>query len=286
MPQVKSSEQSLTMENSTFCNLRDVIYKSCGIYFNDSKKYLLEGRVSKRLNAKNLKTFEEYIAFLQSPYGRQELNQLFEVITINETYFFRAEQQFDAFEKILVPEIIKSRTTSVNSFVRIWSAACSTGEEPYTLAIIILERLKYQFPNIQFQILATDINKTVLESAKQGIFKEYSVRNVPSNLMAKYFKQSGNTYQIKDEVKNLVKFIPMNLYDTTAMKTINNCDIIFCCNVLIYFDIPSKQQVVSQLYDSLNRGGYLFIGYSESLHGISKAFKLIHLPQSMAYKKE
>lgn len=277
---------SLTMSDETFKNLRDEIYKQCGIYFTESKKYLLEGRIAKRVTAKNLKNFEEYIGLIKTPIGKQELSSLFEAVTINETYFFRADQQFESFEKVIVHEILKQRVGTTSPIFRIWSAASSTGEEAYTLAMIILEKLKPIFPNVQFQIVASDINRAVLETARKGIYKEYSVRNVPPAYMSKYFTKTDGAYILSDKVKSMVKFITLNLYDATSMKTMSNCDVIFCANVLIYFDIPSKQQVVSYLYDSLNKGGYLFIGYSESLHGISKAFKLVHLSKSMAYKKE
>jgi chemotaxis protein methyltransferase CheR len=276
----------LEMSDQTFQEMRDVIYKLCGIYYTESKKYLLEGRIAKRLVANKMKTYEEYISFIKSFGGRDELKDLFEAITINETYFFRAPQQFDAFENILVPEIIKNKPAHQKNVFRIWSAASSTGEEAYTTAIIILERLQRKFPNVQFQILGSDINNAVLESARKGIYKEYAIRNIPEDMLRRYFTQQGNTYVIKDHVKKMVKFMNVNLYDANQMRAISSCDVIFCANVLIYFDIPSKQQVVSHLYNSLNKGGYLFIGYSESLHGISKAFKLVHLPKAMAYLKE
>jgi chemotaxis protein methyltransferase CheR len=274
------------LSDQSFIELRDVIYNQCGIFFTESKKYLLEGRIGKRLKAKNMNSFDEYTEFLKSPFCRQELNELFEAITINETYFFRAEHQLDAFDKLIVPEILKSRSNLSKPVFRIWSTASSTGEEPYSIAIIVLEKLKQLYPQVNFQILASDINNAVLDSARQGIFKEYSIRNIPQPYLKKYFKQSGANYILSDEVKRMVKFMNINLYDPIAMRTVNSCDVIFCCNVLIYFDMPSKQQVITYLYDALNPGGYLFIGYSESLHGISKAFKLIHLPKAMAYKKE
>lgn len=276
----------LEMSDSTFKELRDVIYQISGIFYTESKKYLLEGRISKRLAARNFKTFEEYVEYLKSPYSKQEMYQLLEAITINETYFFRAEQQFEAFEKIIVPEILKPRAgMSANTF-RVWSAASSSGEEAYTVAMILNEKVKPLFPKVQFQIIASDINNAVLETARNGIYKDYAIRNVPPQYMQKYFTKQANSYKISDDIKKMVKFMNVNLFDHAQMKTLSNCDVIFCCNVLIYFDIPSKQQVVSYLYDALNKGGYLFIGYSESLHGISKAFKLVHLPKAMAYKKE
>lgn len=276
----------LVLDEATFKSLKDLIYKKCGIYYNDTKKYLLEGRVAKRLEACKLKSFEEYFKFLNSSEGRNEMNELFKVITINETYFFRADQQFEALEKIIIPELIKQHKATGIQTLRIWSAASSTGEEAYTMAMIINEKLKRLYPDIKFQILASDISNAVLNSARKGIYKEYSVRNVPDLYMAKYFKKSGTNYILSEEIKQMVKFMQVNLYDQNTMRTITNCDVIFCCNVLIYFDIPSKQQVVSSLYNSLSKNGYLFVGYSESLHGVSKAFKLVHLPKAMAYKKD
>lgn len=279
-------EEKIQLSDETFKELRDIVYKLSGIYYTESKKYLLEGRILKRLNSLNFNSFEQYISLLNSFSARTELDSLFEAITINETYFFRAQQQFEVFENIIVPEIVKPRMRMPNPLFRVWSAAASSGEEAYTLAIIFLEKIKPLYPGLQFQIVASDINQSVLETAKKGIYKEYSVRNIPKDILEKYFKQQGNTYLINDEVKKLVRFFKLNLYDTSSVKTMLNCDVVFCCNVLIYFDIPSKQQVVSNLYDILSKGGYLFIGYSESLHGISKAFKLVHLPKAMAYKKE
>lgn len=284
--QTKTADYQIKMPDEAFLQIRDIIYKQSGIYYSESKKYLLESRIAKRLVANNLTNYYDYLRLLSSVNNRTELNSLFQVITINETYFFRAEQQFEAFEKVIAPEIIKHKDSSINPVFRVWSAASSTGEEAYTLAILILEKLKPMFPNVYFQILGTDINNAVLEAARQGIYRDYAIRNVPAYYLNKYFKKDGINYRINDDVKKLVRFMNINLFDSLQMRTITGCDVIFCCNVLIYFDIDSKQKVVSSLYDSLNKDGYLFIGYSESLYGVSKAFKLVHLPKAMAYKKE
>ena len=126
----------------------------------------------------------------------------------------------------------------------------------------------------------------MLETARKGVYREYSVRNMPKLYLEKYFTAEDGRFVVHDEVKKVVRFEPMNLYDQVRMRQMTNFDVIFCCNVLIYFDAPSKIQVVSNLYDALNRGGYLFIGYAESLHGISTAFKLENFPKTVAYKKE
>lgn len=279
-------EEKMEMSDSLFSSYRSLIYKLCGIYFTDNKKYLLEGRIVKRLSANKMRTFEEYLKFISSPAGHKELNELFEAITINETYFFRAPQQFEVLETAVVPELMAKKVGTTSPTFNIWVAASSTGEEAYTIAMIILEKFKIKYPAVQFQVFASDINNAVIEQAKRGIYKEYAIRHVPKNLLEKYFKFDGTHYILSDAVKRLVKFSNINLYDAQQMRAMKNIDVIFCCNVLIYFDLPSKQQVVSYLYDSLNKGGYLFIGYSESLHGLSKAFKLVHLQKAMTYKKE
>lgn len=282
----QTATSTTVMADDTFKLFRDFIYLKSGIFFNESKKYLLEGRVGKRLSVNKVASFEEYLDLLKSPRGRSELSALYEAITINETYFFRAEQQFEVLEKNIIPELIASKGNTLSPTIRLWSSASSTGEEAYTMAIIINERLKKLYPNVRFQIMASDINNAVLEAARQGLYKEYAIRNVPPNILSKYFKKDGVVYQLSDEIRKQVTFLNINLFDSASMRSMQNFDIIFCCNVLIYFDIASKQQVVSGLYDSLSKNGYLLIGYSESLHGISKAFKLLHLPKAMVYKKE
>lgn len=275
-----------TLAEEEFRELRDLIYSKCGIYYTESKKYLLEERIFKKFSINRFKSYDEYISLLRSDDSREELNSLFEAITINETSFFRAEQQFEVFERIITPEIINVKRNIGSNKFRIWSAASSTGEEAYSLAMLINEKIKPNHPDIDFEIIGSDINNAVIETAKKGIYKEYSVKHVPELYLKKYFKVEGNSYILNNDIKQLVQFININLYDQNQMKIYTNFDVIFCCNVLIYFDKPSKEQVVSYLYDSLNKNGYLFVGYSESLHGISKDFKLIHLQRALSYKND
>lgn len=281
---INRDASNFEMSESTFENIRSDIYKLTGIYYTDNKKYLLESRIQRRLDNLNINTFEDYHILINSFKGRDELNKLFDAITINETYFFRAEYQFEAFEKILIPEFLQN-SPSYNKVIRIWSAASSSGEEAYTIAMIIDHKLKAKYPNVKFEIVASDINETVLAAAKKGEYKDYAVRNIPKDYMDKYFIKNGLSYNISDKIKSMVTFKKTNLYDSSSVRMIGKVDIIWCCNVLIYFDIPSKQKVIASLYDLLNDPGYLFIGYSESLHGINNDFKLIHLPKAMAYKK-
>ncbi len=275
-------EQRLSDE--TFVELRNYIYDNSGLFFGESHKYLLEGRIAKRMRFLEIDTFEQYVRALKSVDNREELSFLFEAVTINETFFFRNEHQFDAFENVVVSEISKNKTD--DKILRVWSAASSSGEEAYTIAMIFIEKIKPKYPDLQIQIIGSDINNSALEVARKGVYQEFSMRNIPNNYKKKYFLQQGNYYYISDEVKRMVRFINLNLYDEVQVRNIRNCDIVFCCNVMIYFDLPAKQAVLNYIYNALNSGGYLFIGYSESLHGVSKLFKLNHLPKALGYKKE
>jgi chemotaxis protein methyltransferase CheR len=283
-----ADSHSPKMDDATFKKFRDFIYEQCGISFTENKKYLLEGRIAKRLEAHSLTTYDEYFRLITSTQQqRDELPSLFETVTINETYFFRNPPQFEALEQVIIPEVLNAKQAlQGQKKLRIWSAASSSGEEAYTIAMILLDKIKPLFPTFQFEIIGTDISAAVLEKARAGVYKEYAVRNMPPYYLNKYFTREGDKFLLSPEVKSMAKFMSTNLYETSTMRTMSNFDVVFCCNVLIYFDTPAKQQVVANLYDALNKGGYLFIGYSESLHGVSKAFKLVHFPKTIAYKKE
>jgi len=276
----------IKLSGEGFLKWRGYIYDLCGIYFQDNKKYLLESRLLKRIRFLNLKSFDEYYNYLKFRSNGSELKYLYEVITINETYFFRNQPQLDALVKFLIPDILNSSGRLNKNKIRIWSAASSSGEEAYSIAIMFNELIKPKYPNVQLEIVGTDINYSVVETARRGIFKEYSIRNTPAYFLKKYFKKEDNLYLLDPAIKRMVKFNTLNLSDAKAMRMMRNFDVIFCANVLIYFDIKSKIKVVTNLYDSLNKNGYLFIGYSETLHGISKAFKLMSYPKTIGYKKE
>lgn len=282
-----NQRQSLSMSVPSFENWRQYIYENCGIYFRDNKKYLLESRLQKRIDFLGLESFDHYLDHLKYGAGSApEKKYLFEAITINETFFFRNQPQLDVLVKTVMPELIAEKKKAGKNKIRIWSAASSSGEEPYSVAMVILDLIKTRFPNFEFEIVGTDISSAVLDTAKNGVYKEYSARNTPPYYLKKYFKQNVSGFELAPQVKNMVSFRLLNLYDTTAMKMMMNYDIIYCANVLIYFDANSKIKVVNSLYNALTKGGYLFIGYSETLHGISKAFKIVSFPKTVGYKKE
>ena len=290
LSQFKTSQfapnKKLELSNQSFQIWRQYIYDICGIYFQDNKKYLLESRLQKRINYLGLESFEKYFDYVKSnSKGEDEKKYLYEAITINETFFFRNQPQLDSLVSGIFPELIAAKKRAGKNKIRIWSAASSSGEEAYSIAMIWNDLMKPRVPGMELEVVGTDINFAVVETAKQGVYKEYSIRNTPQYYLKKYFKPVGSGYEIDQNIKNMVSFKLLNLHEDSQMRLMNNFDVIFCANVLIYFDLKSKIKVVSHLYNGLNPGGYLFIGYSETLHGISKAFKLVSFPKTITYKK-
>lgn len=273
------------LSKEDFTKFRDFIYDKSGIYFADSKLYFLENRLSKKLRAKNLKKYSEYFDILKRDFSGKELKELFIEVTTNETSFYRNPPQIDAYWKKILPQLAEMKKKTFSKSLRIWSSASSTGEEPYTLAILALESLNQFAPGTKIEIIASDISEQVLEKAKAGIYDPYTLRNMPKNLITKYFDEKDKKFHIKDEVKQIVKFQYFNLIDYSSYLRLGKMDIIFCRNVLIYFDENVKRQVIDSFFNILNKDCYLFIGHSESLHNISKKFELIHFMKALAYKK-
>ncbi len=282
-----NSGNNKKLTDSSFEIFRNFIYESCGIYFQDNKKYLLENRLLRRINFLGMDSYEEYYDYLKNNYtNSREKNYLYEAITINETFFFRNKPQLDALVSKVIPGILSAGPALGRQKIRIWSAASSSGEEAYSAAIVIMDLLKPKYPALEIEIVGTDINSAVIDTAKNGIYKEYSVRNTPAYYLKKYFRNYDGSYQVVPEIRKLASFKLLNLTDDFGMRAMTNFDIIFCANVLIYFDIKAKIKVVNHLYNSLNKGGYLFIGYAETLHSVSKAFSIVNFPKTIGYKKE
>jgi len=277
-------EPIIPLPDDVFRLLRDFIHGYCGIYFDDGSKFLLERRLSRRLEQRQLKNFEEYYHFLRYDRKREEeLTILVDNLTTNETYFFRESPQLRAFTDEILPEL--RRSLVARKTLRIWSAGCSTGEEPYTIAILLLESGDW-WRDWQVEILGSDINQRVLHTARKGVYKKGSHRATSPEMIAKYFieEEKGN-YRIIDKVRELVSFSYLNLLDPYKTSLISNMDIIFCRNVIIYFDREAKKKVIGSFYDKLREGGYLLLGHSESLINISNAFVLRTLKNDMVYQK-
>jgi chemotaxis protein methyltransferase CheR len=276
------------MELSTehFNKLSQHIYLRLGLQFEDKKSYFLQKRVEKRMEALDLEDIQDYVFLLcyGDPEGK-EMQALANLITTNETYMFREFEQLEAFANCCLPEVLSAKQSRGEQKIRIWSAGCSSGEEPYTLAIILQEI----FPQSQYwdcEIVATDIDQNVLAQAAAANYWWRSVREVPPEYLAKHFIQNGERYTIRPNIKSMVRFKHLNLCDRMAMREMRNYDFVFCRNVLIYFDDISRKSVIDHFYNSLQRGGYLFLGHSESVGRISSAFKLKRMDTHLVYVKE
>lgn len=281
-----SLRKELKISDLEFTQLRDFIYDQAGIFIAGNRKYLLENRLSNRLKELNLKSFGEYYYYLQYDPGKKgELNKLFEVITTNETSFYRNPPQLKVFQTKVLPAVLDELRKKRRKRLRIWSAGCSTGEEPYTLAMIIHEVLGSELASWDIKITANDLSEKVLKSARRAVYSEYALRTTPKEIIRKYFDQDGKQYKVKPNVKQLVSFGQINLSDRMQVKRVERSEIVFCRNVIIYFDEAMKKKVINAYYDNLVPGGFLIIGHSESLHNITRAFKPVHHPGAIIYQK-
>lgn len=267
--------------------IRDLIYQVAGIFHPDSKLYFLQDRCKRRMTAKGIASLQEYLDTLTIKADRErELQMLLNEITVGETSFFRNQPQLDALRKFILPELMREKERLGYRRLRIWSAGCSTGEEPYTLAMILLEELQTRPANWQIEIIATDINEKSLAKARQAQYAAYSLRNVSRVLLEKYFTVTEDgQYLVQEAPRALVSFQHLNLLDERRLMFLRGLDVILCCNVLIYFDAESKRRMIQHFYSMLQPHGYLFLGHAESLFGINDDFRLVHYPGATAYAR-
>lgn len=277
-----SLNHHMDLPDDVFRQLRDDIYRRTGMFFADSSKYLLQKRLSPRAKELNFDTFQKYYYFLQyDPRSEAEFDHIYDLITTNETYFFREPAQLTAFVEEIVPEILARKTQKK---IRIWSAGCSSGEEPYSIAML-LDKGGW-FSQAAFEIFASDLNQQVLAKARRGVYRENAFRATDPVLRERYFrKEADGSWRIGDDVRNRVSFGRLNLYDAARVSLLGYVDVVFCRNVIIYFDETSKKIVLGSFYNRLVDGGYLLLGHSESLISLSTQFKLRHLKNDMVYQK-
>ncbi len=277
-------DEVIDLPEDVFRLLRDYIQDYCGIYFDNNSRYLLERRLSRRLRIYHMRDFREYYRFLMYDKKKdEELTAVMDILTVNETYFFREQQQLKAFSDEILPDL-RERNMEKRK-MRIWSAGCSTGEEPYTIAMLLLEK-GLGLLGWDMDILGSDINQRVLQVARRGVYRRNSFRTTDEYYLKKYFheEEDGN-YRISNNVKSVVSFSCLNLLDPFKVRFVGQMDVIFCRNVLIYFDLASRKKVIESFYERLNEGGYLLLGHAESLMNISTAFALRHLTNDMVYQK-
>ncbi len=277
-----SLNHHLDLPDDVFRMLRDQIYKRTGMWFADTSKYLLQKRLSPRAKELNFDSFQKYFYFLEyDPRADAEFDQIYDLVTTNETYFFREPAQLAAFTEEIVPEIFARKPVKK---IRIWSAGCSSGEEPYSLAMLLQE--SGWFNKAAFEIFASDINQQVLAKARRGQYRENAFRGTELTMRDKYFtREAEGSWKISDEIRNRISFGRLNLYDEGRVSLVGNLDVVLCRNVIIYFDDASKKAVVTNFYNRLSEGGYLLLGHSESLISLSTQFKLRHLKNDMVYQR-
>ncbi|MDI6686610.1 MAG: protein-glutamate O-methyltransferase CheR [Desulfobacterales bacterium] len=258
-----------------FEKISRLIYEHSGINLQENKKELVKARLSKRLREGKFKSFSDYYRYVTTEKGINELVIMIDSISTNLTSFFRENSHFNKLYEI-VPKMIKATCNERNiPKLRIWSAGCSTGEEPYSLAIAALEIFGKK--NCDLRILGTDISTRTLKTAVAGVYPKEKTKNIPDSLLKKYFqigqKNWSGYYRVKNELKDVITFRRFNLMEKPSFN--NTFDIIFCRNVMIYFDKETQKSLVERFYDCLKKGGYFFAGHSESLTGLRHQFKYV-----------
>lgn len=275
-------EEIIPLSEDVFRLIRDTIKDHCGLYFDDGSRYLLEKRLTRRIRNHHLDDFRDYYRFIRYDKNSElEMAAIIDLLTVNETYFFREQNQLRAFSEEILEEIREKNRDKKT--LRLWSAGCSTGEEPYTIAMLISE--KGNFNGWDIEIHGSDINQRVLQTARRGIYRKNSFRTTEPYFIKKYFIEEDGSWRINDSVRKNVNFSCLNLLDSFKTRFLGKMDVIFCRNVLIYFDSASRRRVIENFYDRLADGGYLLLGHAESLINISTAFTLKHLKNDMVYQK-
>jgi chemotaxis protein methyltransferase CheR len=257
---------------------RKLIYDESGIHFSSTNRSILESRLRERLRDKKMDSLRAYYDLIVK--NKDELKTLLDSVTTNLTRFFRNQAHFDALEKYVVPELIRLRGNSPDRKLRFWSAGCSTGEEPYTIALLLKEILP---PGWGLEIVASDISLKSLMVGKEGFYPDSRVGGIPELYLPKYFERKPNGWQVREEIKKLVRFDYHNLKNDSGLR---NMDVVFCRNVLIYFDEAAQKATVERFYDAMGPKSFLFIGHSESLFGMNTRFEFVKTDWACFYKKD
>jgi chemotaxis protein methyltransferase CheR len=274
-----------------FSDLKDIdyerisrlVYEQCGINLHEGKRELVKARLGKQLREGNFRSFGEYYHYVTTDDGTDELISMIDSLSTNLTYFFREESHFQKLHNIIKLMVKNSKQEGLSEKLRIWSAGCSTGEEPYSLAMTVCESANGLSGDVK--IMATDISTRVLQTANKGMFGKERLQNVPPAILKKYFQMGFGTcegqFLVKKNIRDMIQFSRFNLMDTPPSNY--RFDVIFCRNVMIYFDRATREALVSRFYRCLNRGGHLFVGHSESLSGLSHELKYI---EPSVYQKQ
>lgn len=271
------------ISDADFLKFREFFYRKTGIHFEESKRYFVDKRLMERMAATGAESFRSYFLALRFDRDAGELQQLVNAMTVNETYFFREAYQFDCMVNSLLDERLRHKRPGER--LRIWSVPSSTGEEPYSIAIYLLER----WPHIdlhEVEILSSDIDTTVLDAAQRGVYSARSVANLPADYLQRYFQpRRGGDWEISRELVSAVDFSRVNLSDPADTSRFRDIDLIFCRNLLIYFDDLSRRVAAEAMFEALQPGGFVCLGHSESMSRISPLFRVRRFPDALVYQK-
>ncbi len=269
---------NIVVTDADFELFSTLIYKESGISFSDINRTILEGRLRTCISEKKLPSLMDLYKLVTT--NADEMKWMLDSVTTNLTRFFRNQPHFDTLINYVIPKLVEKKRFKGNKTIKVWSAGCSTGEEPYTLAMVLKEHLP---PTVSFQILASDISLKSILTAKQGFYPTNKCEGVPPKYLNKYFTKTDAGYQINEELKNTIRFDYHNLKHSSS--TLDN-DIVFCRNVLIYFDLPAQTATVNCFYNSMESESYLFIGHSESLFGMDTKFEFLKTDWACIYQKK
>ncbi len=265
------------LNDTSFQNIRDYIYSESGIHFSESNRSILESRLKERLRNLDSESPSDYLNTLKK--DKDETRYFLDAITTNLTRFFRNQAHYDTFINHVIPDLIERKKSGSDRRIRIWSAGCSTGEEPYTNAMVLSEYLP---PGWKIEVIASDLSLKSLMKAKDGYYPASRVNGIPDNYLDKYFDEKEGGYQVKDSIRSLIKFDYHNLKFESGQKDL---DIVFCRNVLIYFDEAAQKNVINHFWNAMSPHSYLFIGHSESLFGMDTKFQFIKTDWACLYGK-
>lgn len=261
---------SAELTDRQFSRISHLVQELCGIHLPAKKKTLVQTRLSKRLRSLGMAGFDEYLDLVDSRQAGRELGRMIDVLTTNKTSFFRETAHFDFFEETILPQLTGSR-------VRLWTAACSSGQEPVSVAIVLREQLSLS-RNRDVRILATDISSRMLEKARRGVYTENEMEGLDAVRRTTHFstavvRDGARCYRVKPQIAGMIKYLQLNLTGPWPMKGPFN--VIFCRNVMIYFDRATQQRLIDRFWRYLDTGGYLFVGHSEGLSGVSHRFQYV-----------
>lgn len=271
------------LSESEFRLFRELIYDECGVSMGAEKKTFLESRLRRRMDDLGIKSGYEYYCLVKHSSDRsRELPALLDILMICETSFFRNHPQFELLKETVLPEIVLKKERAGSRLIRVWSAGCSTGQEPYSAVIALLESL----PGAEswtVRVFASDLSFTALERAQCGVYRADQIKGLQQHHVSKYFRQQDGNYLIGDPVKRCVIFDYHNLKHDNGLRGL---DLIFCRNVMIYFDADEQRRLVARFANCLVPGGFLFLGHAESLQGLSSRFAMVHRNKGIAYRFE